>query len=262
MFAEAKKNSPCIIFIDEIDSIGMKRTGTGAMGNGHSHEQTLNTMLVEMDGFDANEGVIVIAATNRPDTLDSALLRPGRFDRQVMIDLPTLKGRLDILKLHGKKILFDKDADLEQIARGTPGFSGADLANLLNEAALLSVKKKLDAVICYDMASNLNVIFGASCNDYPRFLEIHNNVTTTVKFLIRKKFFDSSEFTESTLVDVANKIKTNLSIKFADYSFSVDEKMTEINVNTGRLMSSKKDALELANLIDNAVMLYIAESKK
>jgi cell division protease FtsH len=146
MFAEAKKNSPCIIFIDEIDSIGMKRTGTGAMGNGHSHEQTLNTMLVEMDGFDANEGVIVIAATNRPDTLDSALLRPGRFDRQVMIDLPTLKGRLDILKLHGKKILFDKDADLEQIARGTPGFSGADLANLLNEAALLSVKKKLDAV--------------------------------------------------------------------------------------------------------------------
>lgn len=146
MFAEAKKHSPCIIFIDEIDSIGMKRTGTGAMGNSHAYEQTLNTMLVEMDGFDANEGVIVIAATNRPDTLDSALLRPGRFDRQVMIDLPTLKGRLDILKLHGKKILFDKDADLEQIARGTPGFSGADLANLLNEAALLSVKKKLDAV--------------------------------------------------------------------------------------------------------------------
>lgn len=146
MFAEAKKHAPCIIFIDEIDSIGMKRTSAGAMGNSHSHEQTLNTMLVEMDGFDANEGVIVIAATNRPDTLDSALLRPGRFDRQVMIDLPTLKGRLDILKLHGKKILFDKDADLEQIARGTPGFSGADLANLLNEAALLSVKKKLDAV--------------------------------------------------------------------------------------------------------------------
>ena len=129
-------------------------------------------------------------------------------------------------------------------------------------AASLAKKKKLDAVICYDMASNLNVIFGASCNDYPRFLEIHNNVTTTVKFLIIKKFFDSSEFTESTLVDVANKIKTNLSIKFADYSFSVDEKKTEINVNTGRLMSSKKDALELANLIDNAVMLYIAESKK
>lgn len=146
MFAEAKKHSPCIIFIDEIDSIGMKRTGAGAIGNNHAYEQTLNTMLVEMDGFDANEGVIVIAATNRPDTLDSALLRPGRFDRQVMIDLPTLKGRLDILKLHGKKILFAENADLEQIARGTPGFSGADLANLLNEAALLSVRKKLDSV--------------------------------------------------------------------------------------------------------------------
>ena len=146
VFAEAKKQSPCIIFIDEIDSIGMKRTGAGAMGGSHAYEQTLNTMLVEMDGFDANEGVIVIAATNRPDTLDSALLRPGRFDRQVMIDLPTLKGREDILALHGKRITFADDADLLQIARGTPGFSGADLANLLNEAALLAVRKKLEAV--------------------------------------------------------------------------------------------------------------------
>ena len=146
MFAEAKKRAPCIIFIDEIDSIGMKRTGAGAIGGNHAYEQTLNTMLVEMDGFDANEGVIVIAATNRPDTLDSALLRPGRFDRQVVIDLPTLKGRREILELHGKKIKFAADADLDQIARGTPGFSGADLANLLNEAALMSVRKKLDAV--------------------------------------------------------------------------------------------------------------------
>lgn len=128
--------------------------------------------------------------------------------------------------------------------------------------ASLAKKKKLDAVICYDMASNLNVIFGASCNDYPRFLEIQNNETTTVKFLIRKKFFDSAEFTETTLINVANKIKTNLSIKFNEYNFSVDDKKNEINVNTGRLMSSKKDADELANLIDNAIMLYIAESKK
>ena len=146
MFAEAKKRSPCIVFIDEIDSIGMKRTGAGAIGGNHAYEQTLNTMLVEMDGFTENEGVIVIAATNRPDTLDSALLRPGRFDRQVMIELPTLKGREEILALHGKKIKFGPDADLKRVARGTPGFSGADLANLLNEAALMSVRKKLEAV--------------------------------------------------------------------------------------------------------------------
>jgi len=154
MFAEAKKRAPCIVFIDEIDSIGMKRTGAGAMGGSHAYEQTLNTMLVEMDGFDANEGVIVIAATNRPDTLDAALLRPGRFDRQVMVDLPTLKGREEILALHGRKIKFasdeERDADLRRVARGTPGFSGADLANLLNEAALMAVRKKLDAV---DMAT-------------------------------------------------------------------------------------------------------------
>ena len=150
MFAEAKKRSPCIVFIDEIDSIGMKRSGAGALTGSHSYEQTLNTMLVEMDGFDPNEGVIVIAATNRPDTLDSALLRPGRFDRQVLIDLPTLKGREEILALHGEKIKFAPDADLKRVARGTPGFSGADLANLLNEAALLAVRKKLEGV---DMAT-------------------------------------------------------------------------------------------------------------
>ncbi len=146
MFAEAKKRAPCIVFIDEIDSIGMKRTGAGAIGGSHAYEQTLNTMLVEMDGFDANEGVIVIAATNRPDTLDSALLRPGRFDRQVTIELPTLKGREEILALHGKKITFAEGTDLTRIARGTPGFSGADLANLLNEAALLATRKKLAGV--------------------------------------------------------------------------------------------------------------------
>ena len=150
VFAEAKKRAPCIVFIDEIDSIGQKRTGAGAIGGSHANEQTLNTMLVEMDGFDANEGVIVIAATNRPDTLDSALLRPGRFDRQVVVELPTLKGRREILELHGKKITFAPDADLDRVARGTPGFSGADLANLLNEAALMAVRKKLDGV---DMAT-------------------------------------------------------------------------------------------------------------
>ena len=150
VFAEAKRRAPCIVFIDEIDSIGQKRSGAGALGGSHTYEQTLNTMLVEMDGFDANEGVIVIAATNRPETLDSALLRPGRFDRQVVVELPTLKGRREILDLHGKKITFAPDADLDRVARGTPGFSGADLANLLNEAALMAVRKKLDGV---DMAT-------------------------------------------------------------------------------------------------------------
>ena len=145
MFDQGKKSAPCLIFIDEIDAVGAKRTGGNAFGN-HSNDQTLNAMLVEMDGFDANEGIIIIAATNRPDVLDPALLRPGRFDRQIYVDLPSLKGREDILALHGAKIKFAEDADLSRIARGTPGFSGADLANLLNEAALLAVRKGLDGV--------------------------------------------------------------------------------------------------------------------
>ena len=145
MFEQGKRSAPCLIFIDEIDAVGAKRTGANAFGS-HSNDQTLNAMLVEMDGFDANEGVIIIAATNRPDVLDPALLRPGRFDRQIYVDHPSLKGREDILKLHGAKITFAPDADLSRIARGTPGFSGADLANLLNEAALLAVRKGLDGV--------------------------------------------------------------------------------------------------------------------
>ena len=148
MFEQGKRHAPCIIFIDEIDAIGQKRSRTGGYtGGGYSEqEQTLNAMLVEMDGFSANEGVIIVAATNRPDVLDPALLRPGRFDRQIVVDLPTLKGREDILALHSKNITFTKDADLKRIARGTPGFSGADLANLLNEAALLAARKSRDGV--------------------------------------------------------------------------------------------------------------------
>jgi len=145
MFDQAKKAAPCLVFIDEIDAVGAKRMGASAF-TGRSNDQTLNAMLVEMDGFDANEGIIIIAATNRPDVLDPALLRPGRFDRQIYVDLPTLKGREEILALHGKKIKFAPDADLSRIARGTPGFSGADLANLLNEAALLAVRQNLDGV--------------------------------------------------------------------------------------------------------------------
>ena len=146
LFEQGKKNAPCLIFIDEIDAVGQKRGSTTTFSGSHAVDQTLNAMLVEMDGFDANEGVIIIAATNRPDVLDPALLRPGRFDRQIYVDLPTLKGREDILKLHGQKIKFAPDADLGRIARGTPGFSGADLANLLNEAALLAARQNLDGV--------------------------------------------------------------------------------------------------------------------
>ena len=139
MFAQAKKNAPCIIFIDEIDAVGRKR-GIG-MGGGHDErEQTLNQLLVEMDGFEGFEAVIVIAATNRPDVLDPALLRPGRFDRQVVVGLPDVRGREQILNVHVKKVPLGKDVDTATIARGTPGFSGAELANLVNEAALSAAR--------------------------------------------------------------------------------------------------------------------------
>jgi len=140
MFEQGKKNSPCIIFIDEIDAVGRSR-GAGLGGGNDEREQTLNQLLVEMDGFDTNEGVIIIAATNRPDVLDPALLRPGRFDRQVVVSLPDIIGREKILKVHSKKISMTPDINLRTIARGTPGFSGADLANLVNEAALLAARK-------------------------------------------------------------------------------------------------------------------------
>lgn len=145
MFEQGKKNAPCLIFIDEIDSVGQKRNAGGMMAV-RSADQTLNAMLVEMDGFGTNDGVIVIAATNRPDILDPALLRPGRFDRQVHVDLPTLKGREEILALHAAKIKLADDVDLSRIARGTSGHSGADLANIINEAALLAARKGLDSV--------------------------------------------------------------------------------------------------------------------
>ena len=140
MFEQGKKHSPCIIFIDEIDAVGRSR-GAGLGGGNDEREQTLNQLLVEMDGFDTNEGVIIIAATNRPDVLDPALLRPGRFDRQVVVSNPDIIGREKILKVHVKKIKMAPDVNLRTIARGTPGFSGADLANLVNESALLAARK-------------------------------------------------------------------------------------------------------------------------
>ncbi|WP_421277737.1 ATP-dependent zinc metalloprotease FtsH [Aeromonas veronii] len=140
MFEQAKKSSPCIIFIDEIDAVGRQR-GAGLGGGHDEREQTLNQMLVEMDGFEGNEGIIVIAATNRPDVLDPALLRPGRFDRQVVVGLPDVRGREQILKVHMRKVPLADDVNAALIARGTPGFSGADLANLVNEAALFSARE-------------------------------------------------------------------------------------------------------------------------
>ncbi len=144
MFENAKKNSPCIVFIDEIDAVGRQR-GAGLGGGHDEREQTLNQLLVEMDGFDVNEGIIIIAATNRPDILDPALLRPGRFDREVTVTLPDVKGRVEILKVHTRKKRLSEEVDLKVVARGTPGFTGADLENVVNEAALLSARatKKL-----------------------------------------------------------------------------------------------------------------------
>ena len=140
MFEQAKKNAPCIIFIDEIDAVGRHR-GAGLGGGNDEREQTLNQLLVEMDGFEANEGIILIAATNRPDVLDPALLRPGRFDRQVVVPNPDVVGREQILKVHVRKVPLAPDVNLKTIARGTPGFSGADLANLVNEAALMAARR-------------------------------------------------------------------------------------------------------------------------
>lgn len=149
LFAQGKKNAPCIIFIDEIDAVGRQR-GAG-MGGGHDErEQTLNQLLVEMDGFESNEGVILMAATNRPDVLDPALMRPGRFDRQVVVDMPDIKGRIGILKVHMKKTPLDKDVNVVTLAKGTPGFSGADLENLVNEAALLAAKKDHEKLTMMD----------------------------------------------------------------------------------------------------------------
>ena len=150
MFEQGKKHSPCIIFIDEIDAVGRSR-GAGLGGGNDEREQTLNQLLVEMDGFDTNEGIILIAATNRPDVLDPALLRPGRFDRQVVVGNPDIIGREAILKVHVKKINIGPDVKLRTIARGTPGFSGADLANLINEAALLAARKNKRVVTMSDV---------------------------------------------------------------------------------------------------------------
>ena len=161
MFEQAKKQAPCIIFIDEIDAVGRHR-GAGLGGGHDEREQTLNQLLVEMDGFEVNDGVIVVAATNRPDVLDPALLRPGRFDRQVVVGLPDIRGREQILKVHMRKVPVDDNVRASIIARGTPGFSGADLANLVNEAALFSARasKRLVTMEEFEQAKD-KIMMGA-----------------------------------------------------------------------------------------------------
>jgi len=160
MFEQGRKSAPCLIFIDEIDAVGRQR-GAGLGGGNDEREQTLNSMLVEMDGFDTTEGVIIIAATNRPDVLDQALLRPGRFDRQIYVDLPDLIGREQILRVHARKITLAEDVDLAVVARGTPGLSGAELANLLNESALLAARRNKKKVEMQDVDdARSKVLFG------------------------------------------------------------------------------------------------------
>ncbi|NGX42044.1 MAG: ATP-dependent zinc metalloprotease FtsH [Chlamydiae bacterium] len=178
MFDQAKKNAPCIVFIDEIDAVGRHR-GAGIGGGHDEREQTLNQLLVEMDGFDTNEGVIIIAATNRPDVLDTALLRPGRFDRRVMINLPDIKGRFEILKVHARKIKMDESVELMKLARSTPGSSGADLENILNEAALVAASKEKTAVTTIDVnEARDKVLFGKE----RRSLEMDDNEKRTTAY--------------------------------------------------------------------------------
>ncbi len=167
MFEQAKKNAPCIIFIDEIDAVGRHR-GAGLGGGNDEREQTLNQLLVEMDGFESNEGIILIAATNRPDVLDPALLRPGRFDRQVVVPNPDVNGREKILRVHMKDVPLGADVNVKTIARGTPGFSGADLANLVNEAALTAARKDRRMVTHRDFEDAKDkVMMGAERKSWP-----------------------------------------------------------------------------------------------
>lgn len=176
LFDQAKKHAPCIIFMDEIDAVGRHR-GPGIGGGHDEREQTLNQLLVEMDGFDTNEGVILMAATNRPDVLDKALLRPGRFDRRVVLNLPDIKGRYEILKVHAKKIKMDPSVDLMSIARSTPGCSGADLANIMNEAALLAARKERTAVTAQETSEARDkVLYGKERRNLE--LDEHERKTT------------------------------------------------------------------------------------
>ncbi len=177
LFDQAKAKAPCIIFIDEIDAIGQSRSGAMAVKSNDEREQTLNQLLYEMDGFDANEGVVIMAATNRPEVLDKALLRAGRFDRQIVVPLPTEKGRLQILQIHGAKVSLAQDVDLKKLAQITTGFSGADLANLMNEAALLAVRRGAQKVTMADFDLAIERIVAGLQRDMPLDGEVREKVS-------------------------------------------------------------------------------------
>jgi cell division protease FtsH len=178
LFDQAKAKAPCIIFIDEIDAIGQSRSGAMAVKSNDEREQTLNQLLYEMDGFDANEGVVIMAATNRPEVLDKALLRAGRFDRQIVVPLPTEKGRLQILQIHGAEVSLAKDVDMDRLAQITTGFSGADLANLMNEAALLAVRRGAQKVTMVDFDLAIERIVAGLQRDMP----LEGDIRTKVAF--------------------------------------------------------------------------------
>ena len=158
LFKQANEKAPCIVFIDEIDTIGKKRDGAGFTGGNDEREQTLNQLLAEMDGFDTSKGLLILAATNRPEVLDPALLRPGRFDRRVIVDRPDLKGRIEILKVHARNVHLDETVDFENIALATSGAVGSDLANMINEAAILAVKSGRSAVSQKDLLEAVEVV--------------------------------------------------------------------------------------------------------
>jgi cell division protease FtsH len=176
LFDQAKAKAPCIIFIDEIDAIGQSRSGAMAVKSNDEREQTLNQLLYEMDGFDANEGVVIMAATNRPEVLDKALLRAGRFDRQIVVPLPTERGRLQILQIHGAKVSLAQDVDMDKLAQITTGFSGADLANLINEAALLAVRRGAQKVTMVDFDLAIERIVAGLQRDMPLDGEVREKV--------------------------------------------------------------------------------------
>lgn len=221
LFDQGKKNAPCIIFIDEIDAVGRQR-GAGLGGGHDEREQTLNQLLVEMDGFESNEGVILLAATNRPDVLDPALLRPGRFDRQIVVDQPDVKGREGILRVHVKNVNIDETVDLEVLARGTPGMSGAELANMVNEAALLAARKDHDKVTMDDMEQSKDkVMMGAE----RRSLVISEDEKKTIAYHESGHALVAKLMPKSDPVHKVTIIPRGMSLGLTSY-LPVDEKHT------------------------------------